>query len=95
MSIPQITPEMLEGPAMMPPPGVIPNLVDPYTAGPILISVSSVLVGLMILFVFNRLATKAFVTRKFQWDDLTCVLGTLGTIAYFVMSVVGKRRLTR
>ncbi|MCJ1427686.1 hypothetical protein MMC29_005591 [Sticta canariensis] len=74
-------------PALLPPDGVTPNFVDPYTRGPVITIVGSILVAIMMIFVFVRIYAKACINRKAHWDDLTCVLATLGAIAYFVTSV--------
>ena len=62
-------PAALEGPAMKPPPGVTPNLVDPYNQGPTLIVVGSILISLMTVFVLARGYTKYRIFRKTSWDD--------------------------
>ncbi|MCJ1380898.1 hypothetical protein MMC17_004007 [Xylographa soralifera] len=58
-----------ELPAAEPPPGVVPNFVNPYTQAPLLIITGSVFVAIMIMFVSARLYAKAFVIRKATWDD--------------------------
>ena len=60
---------ILEGPAMQPPLGVIPNLVDPYNQGPTLIAVGSILLPIMTLFLLVRGYTKYYIIRKASWDD--------------------------
>ena len=56
-------------PALEPPPGVVPNFVDPTDRGYTLIIVGAVLMTLMVLFFVIRMYTKCFVSRKFSWDD--------------------------
>ncbi|MCJ1405114.1 hypothetical protein MMC11_008340 [Xylographa trunciseda] len=80
---------VLAGPAVPPPVGVKPNLTNPDSTGHILIIVSSILLGIMLSFVLNRLYVKIFMTRKFGWDDASCVVATLFTIAYFTVGVIG------
>ncbi|MCJ1342805.1 hypothetical protein MMC31_000994 [Peltigera leucophlebia] len=83
-----VNPAYLENyPALAPPAGIIPNFVDPYTRGPIIIIVGSILIALMMSFVVVRIYIKTCINRKVHWDDLTCVLATLGAIVYFVASV--------
>lgn len=60
---------ILEGPAMQPPLGVLPNLVNPYSQRPILIVVGSILISIMALFVLVRGYTKYHIVRKASWDD--------------------------
>lgn len=55
--------------ALLPPDGVMPNFVDPYTRGPVIIIVGSILVVLMILFVVVRIYVKMCINRKMHWDD--------------------------
>ena len=65
-----LTPEQLaQTPAGVPPPGVIPNLVNPYSESYILITVGGVLMVTMFLFVALRLYVKMRVQRKFTGDD--------------------------
>ena len=56
-------------PALNPPPGVIPNFVDPYTRGPKLLALSAVAIGVMYLFVMARFYAKFYVQRRLTWDD--------------------------
>ena len=65
----QITPEMLAGPAMAPPQGVIPNFVDPWSCGDVLIGVGGALSALMVIFVGARLTVKLHVNGRMTWDD--------------------------
>ena len=63
-------PAKLEGvPAALPPPGVVPSHVDPYSDGPVLIIVGSILVAVMLLFVSVRIYTKVKIVRKSSPDD--------------------------
>ena len=69
----EVSPDQLhmlaELPALQPPPGVVPNFVDPVTNAHQLVGVVSVLLALMILFALNRFYTKIWITKKFTWDD--------------------------
>ena len=56
-------------PALEPPPGVIPNFIDPYTRGPMLLALSAVAIGIMYLFVIARFYYKIYIQRKPSWDD--------------------------
>lgn len=60
---------ILEGPAMPPPSGVLPNLVNPYSQGPTLTVVGSILISIMASFVLVRGYTKYHIVRKASWDD--------------------------
>lgn len=54
---------------MPPPPGVVPNLVNPHSQGPTLIVVGSILISIMTVFVLVRGYTKYHIVRKASWDD--------------------------
>ena len=56
-------------PAGMPPPGVVPNLVNPDTQGPVLLIVGSILMFFMLLLASMRFFTKLFIVRHTTWDD--------------------------
>ncbi|KAL8762522.1 MAG: hypothetical protein Q9184_001482 [Pyrenodesmia sp. 2 TL-2023] len=74
-----VDPAKLEGvPAAKPPPGVVPNYVDPQSSGPRLIAVGCILVALMLLFVATRIYTKAKIVKKFSPDD-SVTAGRFGT----------------
>ena len=60
-------------PALEPPPGVIPNLIDPYTRGPLLLALTAVSIGIMFLFVIARFYYKICIQRKSSWDDCELV----------------------
>ena len=84
-------------PAMKPPPGEVPNFVDPYSKGPILVIASTITLFLGLCFFGIRIYTKLFIVRKAAWDDckalsllvrsnriLTCwglVTATLGLVS--------------
>ena len=56
-------------PAAKPPAGVTPNHKNPYSDGPVLIIVGSVLVAVMLLFVCVRIYTKVKIVGKSSPDD--------------------------
>lgn len=56
-------------PAARPPPGVVPNFVDPPSGGPTLIAVGTVLLFIMLVFAGIRFYSKAVVRRKVTPDD--------------------------
>ena len=71
-----------EIPALEPPPGVVPNFVDPYTRGPMLLALSAVAVGIMYLFVTIRIYCKFFVRKTLSWDDRKSTGGILMFLRY-------------
>ena len=63
-------PQMLAStPAGVPPPGIKPNFTNPHGNGAALISVASVLLVLMLVFVSARVYTKIKIIRKWSPDD--------------------------
>lgn len=71
MSLADLPPgtDLCQIPVVKPPPGVIPNLVNPEsTAGPA-IGVTVLFTVLMLFFVCVRLYTKFVVSRSKGWDD--------------------------
>lgn len=56
-------------PALKPPDGVIPNLIDPYTRGPMILALSAVAIGFMYLFVAVRFYSKFYIKHTWTWDD--------------------------
>jgi hypothetical protein len=56
-------------PALQPPPGVVPNFIDPYTRGPMFIALSAVAIGIMYLFVVARFYCKFSLRHAVTWDD--------------------------
>lgn len=69
----QLTPEELQLLSNysigQPPPGVTPNFSNPPSHGQTQIVVTSILLGISIIFVLNRFYIKTFVVRKYTWDD--------------------------
>jgi hypothetical protein len=70
-----MTPEQLaQTPAGIPPPGVIPNFVNPPSDGPVLIIVGTILMAIMLFLAGIRLYFKALVRRKLSADDCACFI---------------------
>ena len=72
-SLANISPEQINSlsnyPALQPPPGVVPNFVNPENQNRPLLVTASLELGLMIVFVLNRFYSKSFLVRKYSWDD--------------------------
>lgn len=49
--------------------GLIPDYIDPYTRGPLLLALSAVATGIMYLFVVVRFYSKLYLLGKVTWDD--------------------------
>lgn len=81
---PGLTPEMLPfTPASMPPPGVVPNFENPYSAGKSYYVASGILTTIMLVFVTLRFYTKLFIWKKTTLDDWTTLLGAILTLGFF------------
>ncbi|KAK9784973.1 hypothetical protein AB5N19_09897 [Seiridium cardinale] len=71
-SLAGLTPDQLASiPAGGPPPGIQPNLVDPPTAAPVLIIVSTILMVITLFIAGIRFHVKDFVRNKINADDWT------------------------
>ena len=60
---------LLSGPAGKPPPGVLPNFVNPPTLNTASVSAMTVELVLTTLFVSMRMYTKAFLMRSLWYED--------------------------
>ena len=56
-------------PLQPPPPGQLPNFVNPESRGPAIVAVCSTFIFLMWLVLLSRLYSKAWVICKLGWDD--------------------------
>lgn len=66
--------ELLEGPAMSPPAGVISNFHDPPNLGALVTMTVTLCMGSGTLALVLRLYTKAFILRVLKWEDYVIVL---------------------
>ena len=60
---------MSDQPALAPPPGVVPNFVDPPSQGYLLIVTVATCLTVSTLLVLPRFYLCAFTTRPTKWDD--------------------------
>ncbi|MCJ1465350.1 hypothetical protein MMC07_003968 [Pseudocyphellaria aurata] len=65
-----------------PPPGVIPNFVNPESRAYETIITVTICLAFMMPFFLLRIYSRVFVTRSVGWDDYTCVIGVIGTVAF-------------
>lgn len=69
-SLSNMSPEELASyPALPPPLGILPNFDNAPNRNMTFLAVTSLLLGIMALFVLNRLYAKKVLIRKYKWDD--------------------------
>ncbi|KAI9375556.1 hypothetical protein BJX61DRAFT_549254 [Aspergillus egyptiacus] len=68
-------------PAVPPPPGVESNFDDPPSRQPAIIAMLAVFVSLMLLAVLVRVYARARILKSWGWDDTTCILTAIGSLA--------------
>ncbi|MCJ1470231.1 hypothetical protein MMC07_008876 [Pseudocyphellaria aurata] len=95
-SLANLTPEQLNSlsnvPALQPPPGVVPNFLNPENQIRSFLVATSLELGIMTVFVLVRFYSKSFLVRKYSWDDLTVLLAVVFSIAYYATCVWGALR---
>ena len=64
---------LLDGPAMVPPPGAVPNLIDPPSLRRVVITMLTLFMTLSTLFILMRMYTKIFLLRKTAFEDCMCL----------------------
>lgn len=67
-------------PAMNPPPGIDSNLENPSTIRNLQITVLTILLFIMTLFLANRAYVKLWLMKQFRWDDATLCVGVIATL---------------
>ncbi|KAI0854946.1 hypothetical protein F4860DRAFT_520329 [Xylaria cubensis] len=81
-------------PLWPPPPGVIPNFVDPVSRAPVIREGIYSILAIMIVFVLLRLYSRTRLARCFGWDDYLCIISAacIFIIAYsgVVLSFIGN-----
>jgi hypothetical protein len=76
----KIPPEQLaQIPAGIPPPGVIPNLINPPNAGTYIIIANSILMAIMISFVALRFYVVFKIKKRIGADDWTVFFALIGS----------------
>ena len=82
-----ITPAMLEGPLLPPPPGVTPNFNAVNTYHFRLLHVMIAMIVLSATFIAMRLYTKIAITRQLWWDDCKLSTGLASSPEYLLNPV--------
>lgn len=80
--------EMLLGPGAEPPPGVVPNFVNPYSLNSWMIGLGIACAAFTSVIVGLRIYIKIFIIKQSYWEDWFCVLGWLTYLAYIGVSMV-------
>ncbi|KAI9660585.1 MAG: hypothetical protein M1821_009937 [Bathelium mastoideum] len=75
-------------PAAKPPPGITPDFSHPHSNGYVLITVGTIFLAFMLVFVSLRFYTKIKVIAKLTPDDWTCLIATILTTFYYVIVVL-------
>lgn len=78
-------PAFLQQPALKPPPGVLPNFMNPEEKGPTLVIVGAILMALILIALANRAYTKLCIVQKVSWNDLTIALSAVGAIVWYAV----------
>jgi hypothetical protein len=81
--------ELAQIPAGIPPPGVVPNLIDPPTVGFRIIAAGSILMAIMLIVVAMRFYVVLRIKKKMGADDWTIVVGVIGSCFYFIVLCLG------
>jgi len=82
----KVPPEQLaQMPAGIPPPGVIPNLVNPNNTGNYILIANSLFMAVMIVFVALRFYVVFAIKKTMASDDWMVVAGLVGSCYYFVV----------
>ncbi|KAM7190410.1 hypothetical protein V8F33_009526 [Rhypophila sp. PSN 637] len=79
-------------PLMRPPPGVVPNFVNPESRAYLIRTGMGSSLAVMLLFVGLRLYTRGRLTRSFGVDDYLCILATatITTYAALILSFIDR-----
>lgn len=56
-------------PIEAPPPGIMPNFINPETRAPIVIAITAICLALIWPAFGLRVYSKAYVSKSFGWDD--------------------------
>ncbi|KAI4117186.1 MAG: hypothetical protein LQ345_002537, partial [Seirophora villosa] len=76
-------------PAIPPPSGIQSNFENPPGRCYLTVIPCAAIVGVMIIFVFVRMYTKAYILKSIGWDDYTCMFAAVSSVVYlgFLMAL--------
>lgn len=89
---PQPTPALAELPGLTPPPGVIPNLVNPHSIGTELAFLAILHIVLTVLLTAIRMFTKIRLIKAYGWEDCKC---SSPSLAHNYFDLPGARSVCR
>ncbi|RDL31332.1 uncharacterized protein BP5553_09541 [Venustampulla echinocandica] len=78
--------------SLPPPPGVVPNFIDPPDQTTSLVIVHAICLFLVTCCVAMRLYTRQFITGKYGWDDYFCLQAFALTIAFSTCQITADAR---
>jgi len=78
-------------PAGMPPPGVVPNLVNGYSRGPVFLVFGPIITFFMLCFLTARVYAKFRVMKQAMPDDYACAVASVLTIGYFAIAILALK----
>jgi len=74
-------------PAGTPPPGVMPNLIDPPSRGDLIIILDAIFVPLMLIAVFVRFLVRIKWTKvRGLGQDICIILAVIGSVTHFCVA---------
>ncbi|KAL8730733.1 MAG: hypothetical protein Q9181_004571 [Wetmoreana brouardii] len=77
--------------ASPPPPGVTPNLVDPYSQSDFVVATVIVCLIVATPLCWARMYTRIFITRQPDWDDCLSLVAWMGFVVYCVLGLEANR----
>ncbi|MCJ1309727.1 hypothetical protein MMC25_003388 [Agyrium rufum] len=77
-----------ETPALMPPPGVIPNFVDPPSQAQWVIITVCLCLSLTTILIAIRIFSRVYISGPLAWDDCTSILAWLGLFGWSAIQIV-------
>lgn len=80
--------QILEGPGLEPPPGVLPNFIDPQSQSAANLACNIICLTVATICVAIRIYTRFVITKSHGWEDYTCVIAWLGLIAYATLMLI-------
>ncbi|KAG9246642.1 hypothetical protein BJ878DRAFT_269634 [Calycina marina] len=88
LSNPNFTSILETFPVKPPPNGTVSNFIDPETNGHVLTIVSSIFLLIETLFFAGRIYSRAYIAHKVLWDDLTCTIGYILSLGFYILCVI-------